>query len=124
MWLLGNSLGGRLALDLAVTHPDGVAGLILLAPGASGAPEIEFDETTALLFDGAARAFEAGDLAAAAAIEAQIWLDGPTAAEGRVAGAARSLALEMSMAALASDSRARTARARPGRRGVGSAAGG
>ena len=103
VWLLGNSLGGRLALDLAVTHPERVAGLILLSPGASGAPDIEFDETTALLFDGAARAFGAGDLAAAAAIEAQIWLDGPTAAQGRVAGAARSLALEMSMAALASD---------------------
>jgi pimeloyl-ACP methyl ester carboxylesterase len=103
VWLLGNSLGGRLALDLAVTQPDRVAGLILLSPGVSGAPEIEFDETTALLFDVAVRAYEAGDLASAAAIEAQIWLDGPAAAEGRVAGAARSLALEMNMAALASD---------------------
>ena len=104
VWLLGNSLGGRLALDLAVTHPDRVAGLILLSPGVSGAPEMTFDETTALLFDGAVRAYEAGDLAGAAAIEAQIWLDGPAAAEGRVGGAARSLALEMNMAALASDS--------------------
>ena len=36
-------------------HPERVAGLILLAPGVSGAPEIEFDEITALLFDGAVR---------------------------------------------------------------------
>jgi len=103
VWLLGNSLGGRLALDMAVTHPDRVAGLILLSPGVSGAPEVEFDEITALLFDGAVRAFEAGDLAGAAAIEAQIWLDGPTASAGRVAGATRTLALEMNTAALASD---------------------
>ncbi len=103
VWLLGNSLGGRLALDLAVTRPDRVAGLILLAPGVSGAPEIEFDEITARLFDGAVRAFEAGDLAGAAAAEAKIWLDGPGATEGRVAGAARSLALEMNTTALASD---------------------
>jgi pimeloyl-ACP methyl ester carboxylesterase len=104
VWLLGNSLGGRLALDLAVTRPERVAGLILLSPGVSGAPEIDFDETTALLFDAAVRAFEAGDVAEAAAIEAKIWLDGPAAAEGRVAGAARELALEMNTAALASDS--------------------
>jgi pimeloyl-ACP methyl ester carboxylesterase len=103
VWLLGNSLGGQLALDLAVTHPERVAGLILLAPGVSGAPETEFDEITALLFDAAVHAFEAGDLAGAAAIEAQIWLDGPAAAQGRVAGAARSLALAMNTAALASD---------------------
>ena len=49
------------------------------------------------------RAFEAGDLAGAAAIEAQIWLDGPAATEGRVSGAARALALEMNTVALASD---------------------
>lgn len=103
VWLLGNSLGGRLALDLAVTEPERVAGLILLSPGVSGAPEIEFDEITARLFDGAVRAFEAGDLAGAAAIEAQIWLDGPAATEGRVSGAARALALEMNTVALASD---------------------
>ena len=53
VWLLGNSFGGRLALDLAVTRPERVAGLILLSPGVSGAPEMGFDETTALLFDGA-----------------------------------------------------------------------
>ena len=90
--------------DLAVTQPERVAGLILLSPGVSGSPEMDFDETTALLFDAAVRAFEAGDLAEAAAIEAKIWLDGPAAAEGRVAGAACALALEMSTAALASDS--------------------
>jgi pimeloyl-ACP methyl ester carboxylesterase len=45
VWVLGNSIGGRLALDLAVTHAERVAGLILLSPGVSGAPEKQFDET-------------------------------------------------------------------------------
>jgi len=103
VWLLGNSIGGRLALDLAVTQAERVAGLILLSPGVSGAPEKEFDETTARLLHADLRAFEAGDLAGAAAIEAKLWLDGPNAAEGRVAGAARALALEMNRAALASE---------------------
>lgn len=103
MWLAGNSLGGRLALDLAVTHPERVAGLILLSPAVSAAPEKEYDETTARLFDADERAFGAGDLAAAAEIEAKLWLDGPEATEGRVGGAARALALEMNAAALASE---------------------
>jgi len=103
VWLLGNSIGGRLALDLAVSRPERVAGMILLSPGVSGAPAKDFDETTELLFDAGVRAFEAGDLAEAAAIETKIWLDGPDAAEGRVAGAARALALEMSATALASE---------------------
>src|ERR1700761_7911632 len=68
VWLLGNSLGGRLALDLAVAHAERVAGLILLSPGVSGAPEKQFDETTARLLHADQRAFAAGDLAAAAAI--------------------------------------------------------
>jgi pimeloyl-ACP methyl ester carboxylesterase len=103
VWLLGNSVGGRLALDLAVTRPERVAGLILLSPGVRGAPEKQFDETTALLLHAGGRAFEAGDLATAAAVEAKIWLDGPGAAEGRVAGATRELALEMNAIALASE---------------------
>jgi pimeloyl-ACP methyl ester carboxylesterase len=39
VWLLGNSMGGQLALDLALRAPDRVAGLILLAPDVGGAPE-------------------------------------------------------------------------------------
>jgi len=113
-WLLGNSMGGRLALDLAVTTPERVAGLILLSPGISGAPEKEFDETTARLFDADERAFEAGELDEVARIEAKIWLDGPDAAEGRVAGAARDLALEMNTTTLACEAEAERLERDPG----------
>src|SRR6202012_1814141 len=98
-------------------------GLILLSPGVSGAPEKEFDETTARLLHADLRALEAGDLAGAAAIEARLWLDGPNAAEGRVAGAARALALEMNRAALASETGRERIEDDPGNTGGGTLAG-
>jgi pimeloyl-ACP methyl ester carboxylesterase len=99
-WLLGNSMGGRLALDLAVAQPDRVAGLVLLSPGVSGAPDKRFDDATAQLFDAGARAYDAGDSHQVSRIDARIWLDGPDAAEGRIGGATRELALDMDAVAL------------------------
>ena len=32
-WLVGNSMGGALALDAAVSAPERIAGLVLIAPG-------------------------------------------------------------------------------------------
>ena len=46
---------------------------------------------------------ERGDLATVNRMEARVWLDGPTAAEGRVQGAARDLFLEMNAQALDAD---------------------
>jgi pimeloyl-ACP methyl ester carboxylesterase len=43
---------------------------------------------------------ERGDAAAVAALEVRLWLDGPAAAEGRVQGEARALALDMSATVL------------------------
>ncbi len=104
VWLLGNSIGGALALDLAVTEPERLAGLLLLSPAVSDSPETTYDETTERLLDSGERAFAAGDLDEVARLEAKIWLDGPEAAEGRVAGATRALALEMAVTALRSES--------------------
>jgi pimeloyl-ACP methyl ester carboxylesterase len=102
-WLLGNSMGGRLALDLAITRPDRVAGLVLLSPGVSGAPDKRFDDATAQLFDAGARAYDAGDMTQVSRLDARIWLDGPDAAEGRIGGATRELALDMDAVALRSE---------------------
>ena len=38
-WLVGNSMGGALALDAALVAPEQVAGLVLIATAVSGAPE-------------------------------------------------------------------------------------
>src|SRR5580698_4763226 len=42
-YLVGNSMGGGCALDLALTAPDRVAGLLLLGTAISGAPQYEDD---------------------------------------------------------------------------------
>ena len=38
-WLVGNSMGGALALDAAVTAPERIAGLVLIAPAVGGQPD-------------------------------------------------------------------------------------
>lgn len=105
-WLVGSSQGGLLALDLALSHPERVAGLVLLAPAVSGAPEPEDDDldpATRRLSDAIDDAYEAGRLDELNRLEVALWLDGPAAVEGRVGGAARTLALDMNAIALRSD---------------------
>lgn len=96
-WLVGSSAGGRVALDVAITAPERVAGLVLFAPAVSGSPEPDLDADTARfepLIDGA---IEAGDLAELNRLEAWLWLDGPAQPEGRVSGPARDLLLDMNL---------------------------
>ena len=94
-WLVGSSAGGGIALDAALTAPERVAGLVLLAPAVSGAPDPDLDPVTQRLADMIDQAAQAGDLAEVNRLETWIWLDGPAAPEGRVNGPARSLALDM-----------------------------
>jgi pimeloyl-ACP methyl ester carboxylesterase len=105
-WLVGNSQGGRIALDLALVDPDRVAGLVLIAPAVSGAPDPAPDELDAATrrLDVAIEAAEAaGDLGAVNRLEAHLWLDGPAGPEGRVGGRARELVLSMNAIALATE---------------------
>jgi pimeloyl-ACP methyl ester carboxylesterase len=94
-WLIGSSMGGAVALDIALVRPERVSGLVLLAPGISGAPPPTLspaEQRLEQLMDAAA---EAGDIGEVNRYETWFWLDGPEQAEGRVQGAARVLALEM-----------------------------
>ncbi|MGD0833279.1 MAG: alpha/beta hydrolase [Candidatus Dormibacteria bacterium] len=95
VWLVGNSAGGRLALDLALVEPNRVAGLVLVAPAVSGAPSPALDPATQRLDGLIETALAAGDLEQANRWDTWLWLDGPGEREGRVGGAARDLALEM-----------------------------
>jgi len=97
--LVGNSMGGGLAVDAALAHPDRVEALLLLAPSISGASHEE-PEVGASLEAAIERAEAAGDLDAVNRLEAHLWLDGPAGPEGRVAGAARDLFLDMNGRAL------------------------
>jgi pimeloyl-ACP methyl ester carboxylesterase len=94
-WLVGASAGGGLALDAALLAPERVAGLVLIGTAVSGAPEPALDPDTQrfdAMFDAA---FAAGDLEEVNRLDTWLWLDGPSAPEGRVGGEARSLAIAM-----------------------------
>jgi pimeloyl-ACP methyl ester carboxylesterase len=94
-WLVGNSMGGGLALDAALLAPDRVAGLVLIAPAVSGAPEPTLDAEIQPFEDGITRAWDEKDLDELNRLETWLWLDGPAGPEGRVGGPPRTLALAM-----------------------------
>jgi pimeloyl-ACP methyl ester carboxylesterase len=102
VFLAGTSAGGGIALDAAIVAPGRIAGLLLLAPAVSGAPQPTLDSDTArfdkLLDEAAAK----DDFDEINRLEAWLWLDGPAQPEGRVGGETRALALEMNGIALRS----------------------
>lgn len=105
VWLVGNSQGGRIALDLAAEEPRRATGLILIAPAISGAPDIEDDDldpATRELSDRIEEAEDEGDGDLVNELEVRLWLDGPAGPEGRVSGPLRDLALAMNAIALVS----------------------
>ena len=100
-WLVGSSMGGQVALDTALAAPEQVAGLVLLAPAVSGAPDpAGVDPGTERLSDLLDAATAADDLEEVNRLEMWLWLDGPVASEGRVQGEARDLALAMNTVVL------------------------
>ena len=101
VWLVGSSMGGALAIDAALASPERVAGLVLLAPAVSGAPEPSvFDPDTDRLVRLWEAAQTSGEIDEINRVEMWLWLDGPSAPEGRVSGPARELALAMNAIAL------------------------
>lgn len=84
--LVGPSMGGKLALDLTLAHPERVGGLLLIAPGYSG---MDYDhvaggkatfERDERLSKAAADAWAAGDLAAATEHLRELWASALTGA--------------------------------------------
>jgi pimeloyl-ACP methyl ester carboxylesterase len=112
--VVGASMGGRTTLDLALAHPDRVAGLVLIGSAVSGASPVgDLPPRIAELDAAGDAAYEAGDLDAVNAIEAQLWLDGPLVPEGRVGGATRELFVELNRRALEAPDPGRQAETEP-----------
>lgn len=98
--VIGASMGGATALDLALAHPDRVSALVLIGAAVSGAPAPEITDAEVLRLDAEGdAALERDDLDALNHIEATLWLDGARC-PGRVADDVRELFLDMNGRAL------------------------
>jgi len=100
--VVGCSMGGQTAVDLALSHPERVAALVLIGAGIRGAPH-ELDGPDAALGAQIEAAESRGDFDEVARLDAWLWLDGAGANEGRVVGRPRELFVEMDRRALAAD---------------------
>jgi pimeloyl-ACP methyl ester carboxylesterase len=103
VWLVGSSMGGGLALDTALTAPERVAGLVLIAPAVSGDTGFEIDPDTARVDGLLDHAIEENDIGEVSRLETWLWLDGPAQPEGRVGDPVRSLVMAMNEIILRND---------------------
>jgi pimeloyl-ACP methyl ester carboxylesterase len=99
--LIGNSQGGRIAIDTALSHATRVRALVLIGTAVSGAPEVtSYPPDVTEIYRKIEVAEAADDLDLVNRLEAHLWLDGPSSIEGRVGGATRKLFLDMNLRAL------------------------
>ncbi|HZS77422.1 MAG TPA: alpha/beta hydrolase [Ktedonobacteraceae bacterium] len=73
-YMLGLSMGGSIAIDFTLAHPEMVDALVLVGPGLNG-----YDFTPgdmAPLFEEEEAAYERGDFEQASELENRIWVDG------------------------------------------------
>jgi len=75
--LIGCSRGGTTALDIAVEHPQRVAGLVTVGASPSGFLEVGFSAAEDTLFDELDEAFTARDVERLARLEVSLWAIGP-----------------------------------------------
>jgi len=90
--VMGCSMGGGLAIDLALDHPARVSKLVLVGTAVGGA---KFFKKYPEVFAEVMAAREAKDFEAQNEAEARLFLDGPRRPRGRVGGELRELFLDM-----------------------------
>src|SRR5262249_19747087 len=84
--LVGNSRGGRIAVDVCLAAPERVRALVLVAAGRAG---WDWSEIARESWRQQGEAYEAGDLDKAVELSLQLWLDGTRREPGSVGGALR-----------------------------------
>jgi 3-oxoadipate enol-lactonase len=72
--LVAGSLGGRVALEVAVARPELVSALVLVAPGL---PDHDWSDAVRRFGEEEEQALERGDLEAAVEANVHFWVDGP-----------------------------------------------
>ncbi len=95
--VVGVSMGGHVALDLALARPELVDGLVVVATGIGG---WEFGPAMKAGWADEEAAIERGDLDEAAWINVRMWLDGPSRGPDEVDPALRRRVFEMQRRAL------------------------
>jgi pimeloyl-ACP methyl ester carboxylesterase len=96
--LMGCSMGGGVAMDLALEQPSRVKALLMVGSAPSG---LELDVPSPPKMAEVEKAFEQGNLDLVAELETQIWFDGAGRLQTQVDQQARRLAYEMNRTALA-----------------------
>jgi 3-oxoadipate enol-lactonase len=72
--LVGNSLGGRVVMEVAVDRPDLAGAVVLVAPGLPGH---DWSSDVMASWDEEEQALERGDIDAAVEVNLRTWVDGP-----------------------------------------------
>lgn len=98
--LIGCSMGGSVAIDVALENPGRVDRLVLVGSGVAGANLGDADRD---LFADVDAAEKRGDLEALNRAEVRLWVDGPRRKEGAAPAAVRELVLDMNGRAMRSD---------------------
>jgi 3-oxoadipate enol-lactonase len=98
--IVGCSIGGMLAIDFALEHPERVSKLVLVGSGVSGLRE---DAKYKDLYAEVTAAEDSHDMVALNEAEAHLWLDGSGRPRGHVSKRLRDLFLDMNGRALLSD---------------------
>lgn len=94
--VVGNSLGGRVAVDVCLAAPERVSALVLVAPGKPG---WEWSAGVQESWRRESEAADRGDLDGAVEISLQLWLDGPRRPPGTVGGELRARVAQMQLRA-------------------------